>query len=258
MEVLICAKRHQMHIKILLFALTVSISSYSQTIQNLYPATVPLHFSAEGEKAYKVMEAKMDVLYAKMDSDYIPEKLTPQELAYYDEHIGELQTPYWDTEGDGCSWYCGGGPELVEASSFLSSHGEITYEPGNAHDFSYKNAWAEGVPGNGVGEYLVYHFQAGSPRITSVFVANGYVKSQTDWENNGRPKKLKLYFNDKAVAILHMENCRCEQSFDIALGYDPDLKKEWTLKFEIMEVYPGKKYEDTVISEIFFDGIDVH
>ena len=32
----------------------------------------------------------------------------------------------------------------------------------------------------------------------------------------------------------------------------------WTLRFEILEVYEGDKYDDTVISELFFDGIDVH
>jgi len=30
------------------------------------------------------------------------------------------------------------------------------------------------------------------------------------------------------------------------------------LKFEILEVYKGSKYNDTAITEIYFDGIDVH
>ena len=30
----------------------------------------------------------------------------------------------------------------------------------------------------------------------------------------------------------------------------------WTLKFEIMEVYKGKKYDDVAITEIYFDGLD--
>ena len=29
-------------------------------------------------------------------------------------------------------------------------------------------------------------------------------------------------------------------------------------KFEILEVYPGSKHDDTVIAELYFDGIDVH
>jgi len=30
------------------------------------------------------------------------------------------------------------------------------------------------------------------------------------------------------------------------------------MKFEILEVFKGDKYDDTAISEIYFDGIDVH
>lgn len=32
----------------------------------------------------------------------------------------------------------------------------------------------------------------------------------------------------------------------------------WRLRFEIMEVYKGEKYDNTVITELYFDGIDVH
>lgn len=245
--------------------LLLATIGFAQTVLNLYPKGTLLDFSAEGEQAYNAMEAKMEVLFAKMDSDYIPEKLTPEELAYYEKHIDELMVPYWDTEGDGCSWYCGGGPYDVEASSFLSSYGAITYEPWNAHDFSYKNAWVEGVAGYGIGEYLTYYFTAQSPRITEIRIANGYVKSQTDWENNSRVKTLKIYLNDKPYAIVHLEDCRCESSIKVKpIGngeekYNlPEDAPGWTLKFEIVEVYPGKKYDDTVISEIYFDGIDVH
>ena len=43
----------------------------------------------------------------------------------------------------------------------------------------------------------------------------------------------------------------------VSSGQDGNLYKE-DLKFEIMDVYPGDKYKDTVISDIYFDGIDVH
>ena len=33
---------------------------------------------------------------------------------------------------------------------------------------------------------------------------------------------------------------------------------DWKLRFEILEVYPGSKFEDIAISELYFDGIDVH
>jgi hypothetical protein len=30
------------------------------------------------------------------------------------------------------------------------------------------------------------------------------------------------------------------------------------LSFTILEVYPGERFDDTVITEIWFDGTDVH
>jgi hypothetical protein len=42
------------------------------------------------------------------------------------------------------------------------------------------------------------------------------------------------------------------------LGFHDASMPDWTLKFEILDVYPGDKYSDTVITELFFDGIDVH
>ena len=36
-----------------------------------------------------------------------------------------------------------------------------------------------------------------------------------------------------------------------------ETKPDWTLKFEILEVYKGLKYDDTAISEIYFDGTGV-
>ena len=32
----------------------------------------------------------------------------------------------------------------------------------------------------------------------------------------------------------------------------------WTIRFEILDVYPGEDSQDTAITEIYFDGIDVH
>jgi hypothetical protein len=79
-------------------------------------------------------------------------------------------------------------------------------------------------------------------------------------------KKLKMYVNNKPYAILNLKDERALQTFKVeplgsanredfeALKRKPD----WTLKFEIMEVYKGLKYDDVVISELFFDGLDVH
>lgn len=173
---------------------------------------------------------------------------------------------YWDIIGISCSFYCGCGLGDLSASSELKPEHRLSYLAKNAHDLSYRTAWIEGVPGYGVGEYLIYRFPPENPRITNVIVINGYIKSDKAWRENSRVKKLKMYVNGQPYAILNLEDSKQEQIFGvepIGHGNRTDREKlskmsETVLKFEITEVYPGEKYDDTAITEIYFDGIDHH
>lgn len=157
--------------------------------------------------------------------------------------------------GSSCSWYCNNWPENVTASSELPAKGKYTYSASNAHDLNHETAWAEGAEGDGIGEYLLYNFKGSTNKITKIMIMNGYVKSKKAWEENGRVKALKVYYSNKPCAILELEDSRTQQEFEIgALGYADSKKPGWSLKFEIIDVYPGTKYKDTVISELYFDG----
>lgn len=161
--------------------------------------------------------------------------------------------------GTGCSWYCGGEVDTITASSSLPPIKNFDYKPANAHDFSFEKVWAEGVKGYGIGEYIQYFFKGNCPRITTVYILNGHVKNEKAWRNNSRVKSLMMYYNDEPYAILKLNDTRSLQSYDVGLlGYHDPKAPEWSLKFEILEVYPGERYDDTVISELFFTGIDVH
>ena len=166
-------------------------------------------------------------------------------------------TVYDDLYSGKCSWYCGGEVKSVSASSCLSPNNKFDYKGENAHDFSHESVWA--TKGKGIGESLTYTFEGKCPRITTVEILNGHVKSEAAWRANSRVKKLRVWYNNKPYAILALEDSRTLQSFDVGiLGYNDEAKPDWTLKFEILEVYPGSKYGDTVIAELYFDGIDVH
>lgn len=160
---------------------------------------------------------------------------------------------------EGCSWYCGGWVDSLSASSHHRPQGNFTYDAKNAHDFNHESVWA--TEGDGVGEYLTFTFAGNCPRITSVDILNGHVKTAKAWRDNSRVKSLLLYYNDKPYRLLELEDSRSLQSFDLdTLGYGPmqEGAPKWTLKFEIREVYPGDKYEDCVIADFIFSGIDVH
>ena len=252
---------------ILLPLLVFSFPVLSQTLKEMTPKRGTLiDKTPQGEIQWRQQQRACEELFRKAADIGGYERLSEADRKKYDQCSEDEMKGYWDAVGDGCSWYCGGGPDSVYASSSLKAMAGISYKAGNAHDLSFKTAWVEGAKGWGIGEYLVYRFSAQAPRITEVIVVNGYVKSEKAWRENGRVKKLKMYLNNKPFAILNLEDNRNEQIFHFdpignsdredweALATQP----AWTLKFEIMEVYKGEKFEETAISEIFFDGIDVH
>lgn len=228
-------------------------------VKNLYPvSTKPLAFSEAGEKAFnqKIPVDRINsVVVDTLADGELVEIILPQ----------DIYETYWDVLELGCSWYCGGRVDTVKASSSLTSQGNFSYHAKNAADFSYETAWVEGAKGPGIGEYIEYQFSPESARLEEVKIANGYVKSEKAWKENARVKKLKLYHNGKPYAILNLKE-RSEQVFSVGpFGFqyyliDDDKKptKPWTLRFEILEVYPGTRYTDTAISEIHFMGYDEH
>lgn len=159
------------------------------------------------------------------------------------------------TEGPGCSWYCGGGPYKVTASSFLASQDSL-YIPGNAHDFNVLKPW---IPaGNPIGSKLNFHFEPRSPRLHTIIVYNGHLKNMDLWKKNARAKKLKLYIDGTPKAILELDDDPTAQAFRIDPVQSVTEGKDMVLTLEVLEVYPGTKYTDLAIAEVNFDGLDVH
>jgi hypothetical protein len=189
------------------------------------------------------------------------EDLTDTEKVELDTLVrkyGEVVESVWDVVDGGCSWYCGGGNYKVSASSELTTQDHNNYKAKSANDLSYLTAWVEGKEDSGIGEYIEYSFQNKSPRITSIIISNGYMKSDNTWENNNRVKSLKLHVNGEEFGILKLSDTKTDQTFKIGtLGHNED-GSDLVLRFEILEIYKGDKYNDTAITEIYFDGIDVH
>lgn len=247
--------------------LLLTVNAFAQTaLTDLKPVIGELiDKSPEGEKAYYEQEKKCEEILAAIPDSI---KRNPQ-----DKEIQKLISmcsgdiaDYWDVFGLGCSWYCAVDSLGNTATSALKPQKGISYNAENIHDLNYKTAWVEGVPGYGIGEKVSYHFPPQTPRITDIIIINGYVKSEKAWKENSRVKTLKMYLNEQQYALLHLEDSRNEQHFSvepIGNANREDWEKLsalpwWSLTFEIMDVYPGEKYDDTAITEIYFDGVDSH
>ena len=231
---------------LLILALLYGGTAQSQ-IKNFYPKkVVKPDLSAKREKD---INRQNELLQKKT-----PTASEQKELNILLEKYGEVVENAWDIIDGGCSWYCGGGNYKIKASSSLND----SYKAKFANDLSYKTAWVEGKKDEGIGEYLEYYFKNDSPRITEIIISNGYMKSEETWKNNNRVKKLKLYVNGVPLGVLNLKDSRTDQYFSVGtLGHNKN-GTDLILKFEILEIYKGSKYNDTAITEIYFDGIDVH
>lgn len=207
---------------------------------------ISVDLSAQTQKDYK---RRNELLEKEMRSTY-----EENELRQLLEKHSETRQDVWEIVGMGCSWYCSGESYQIKASSFLNDE----YGTKKTHDLSYQTAWAEGKDDEGIGEYLEYYFKNDCPLITSIIVSNGDFKTDEAWRNNNRVKKLKLYVNDVPFGVLNLKDSKTDQYFNVGeLGRNQD-GSDLVLKFEIMEVYKGDKFDNTTITEIYFDGIDVH
>lgn len=131
-------------------------------------------------------------------------------------------------------------PDAFSASSELTE-GAVTYKAGNLADFSLKTPWVEGAAGNGTGESVSF-----SISHKYLYLFSGYISYDKPYlyEQNARPRKIKITITDKGKSqefVFDLEDTPNPQTLEF-----PD-RMEGTAKLEILEVYPGTKYQDTCI-----------
>lgn len=251
-------------LSILLLLNLLALNTYAQSLQ-VFRSTIgePFDFGPSTQRSWNERNLLLDNLNeGKKNWD----NLSKEEEVLL-KRFPETYLSMWDVIGAGCSWYCGAGDYTARASSSLSASASFTYNAENLLDFSYQTAWVEGAKGDGVGEYIQFDFKPTHPRVTTIIIANGYVKSKKIWQENGRIHKLKMYVNNEPFSIIELQDVYAQQIITLnqPLGHANrhDYEKlaqeqPWSIKFEILSIYKGEKYSDTAITELYFDGIDVH
>jgi hypothetical protein len=158
-------------------------------------------------------------------------------------------------------------------SSSLKPIGKNSYGASNLSDLNLETAWVEGVPGYGIGEKIIYtiHYnkyqEYGSAYqfFGQLNIFNGYCKSLTHWTENSRIKTLRVYYNSTPVCLIELIDTWQFQTVSIEQFFQNRYSKKHlnapyriiegtTLSFEILEAYPGTKYDDVSVSEFLIEG----
>lgn len=133
----------------------------------------------------------------------------------------------------------------VYATSYLIEERLGFYhKPSNVIDGNNATAWVEDADGQGEGESLTIELD--DTYAVSGFIINaGYQKNTEVYDNNSRPKELIVTFSDGQSFMVELDDYYGAQKVVLDSSIETT-----SVTFTINDVYPGGKYEDTVISEI--------
>ncbi len=149
-------------------------------------------------------------------------------------------------------------PRRVTASSFLRNgwnSQEQNYLPPYVADDDASTAWVEGAKGRGEGESLLWlgpTLEQG--RRYTVFLRNGYQKSQALYRAKARPKSVRLEPVQLSEAGPVAAGAAVEVTLADTLGWQevkvPTEPKATGLRLTVLSTYPGTSYEDTCLSDL--------
>lgn len=152
-----------------------------------------------------------------------------------------------DADPDGPGYFsndCSQGVKPTKASSTLAGQGNKNYGVKNLSDYNPMSAWVEGKADYGIGE----SFEIRAAGVNSIY--NGYQSSPKNWIENSRVKRFKVYRNNSPICFLDLTDEMGGQRFELPGHNNYNAEKEYTFKFEIVDVYKGTKWPDVAISEI--------
>ncbi len=136
--------------------------------------------------------------------------------------------------------------DKAEASSILENNIK-NYGPMNIIDKDTDTAWVEGVDGYGIGQWIRIEREKHID-ISKIRIRNGYQKSYETLENNARLKSFRLDLSQDQYIYYNFDES--DLSFKPTTIYLDRPINTNSIKLTIVDVFEGKKYQDTCISEL--------
>ena len=143
-------------------------------------------------------------------------------------------------------------PAITKSAIANAKHSSSDNEDGYNHsgaltiDGDTKTCWAEGVPGLGIGENIIYYFN-GNYKVSGVNIWTGHQKSEDLFYKNARPIAIRVIGSDGSNVVYQLNDAMGMQrvAFKAPIVVN-------SIQVVVEKVVPGNKYEDTCIAEVNF------
>lgn len=124
----------------------------------------------------------------------------------------------------------------------------VVYSAINLLDGDKTSTWTEGVDGDGIGEWVEFKSKEDF-ELSKISLINGFTKTSDLYYKNNRIKELKIEFsNGESINAKLLDNIMDFQDINLEKAIITN-----SIKFIIVDVYKGSKWDDTCISEIEID-----
>ncbi len=131
----------------------------------------------------------------------------------------------------------------IRASSTLAPQGEYRYDAENLRQW---DAWVEGAPGPGIGEWLELEPAVAKPLVAISFDPGLDAFEEERYLANARPRRVRLDLNGEHSVTMEVPDS--PEEFRYALeGYDKPVAK---IRLTFEEVWPGGKFEDLCLRNL--------
>jgi len=165
-------------------------------------------------------------------------EIAPQQAA--------VAVPVGTTSGSGMTTIR---PTLASASSYSTGSSAVSYSPYNAIDGDRETGWQ--VSDGGVGEWIRFDFGR-AVTLDRMGIVPGYDKNRADrvgdrWPANNRISDAVIRWGGGS-ATAHFNDDRAMQYVDLG-----GVTTTW-IELSIAGIYHGSRWNDTVLSEISFEG----
>lgn len=142
-------------------------------------------------------------------------------------------------------------PVLSCSASSTRSGDKVTHDVMNLLDGNKETNWTEGVSGDGIGEYVYFDFEE-TYLLKSIRIRGGNRRDHLHFTANSRPARITMTFSDGTSESFTMHDVYESQVLTLS---KPVMTS--SLQITLDSVYAGNKYQDTVISDVFFEAYEV-